>query len=148
MVTNTGDNVIEAFVNLAIADIQTSKEEKFSPVKITGYPHASRIVKLQLLAELAKGKYALAAIVASALIELSQLEDDRTKAEIYLKLSISMLKELSTKKYQSRKTNSSFLQHSVGNYSKKQEIDASIIYADYYYLEALTRYKKHITRAL
>jgi len=63
LVTNMGDNVIEASVNLAIADIQSAKEEKFSPVKVTVYPDASRIVKLQLPTELAKGKYALAAIL-------------------------------------------------------------------------------------
>lgn len=63
LVTNTGDNVIDANVNLALADIQTAKEEKFSPVRVTVYPDASRVVKLQLPTELAKGKYALAAIL-------------------------------------------------------------------------------------
>jgi hypothetical protein len=63
LVTNTGDNVIEANVSLAIADIQTAKEEKFNPVQVTVYPDAARIVKLQLSKELKKGKYAIAAIL-------------------------------------------------------------------------------------
>jgi len=53
-----------------------------------------------------------------------------------------MLVELSTDKYQSRDINSAFLLHSTGNKPANGEIDASIIYADYYYLEALLRLKK------
>ena len=82
---------------------------------------------------------ASAAIVASALIKLSQLEDKKSKAQHYQNSAISMLKTLSSCKYQSKKKNSSFLLHSVGNFSKSQEINASIIYADYYYLEAIKR---------
>jgi hypothetical protein len=63
LVTNLGDNVIDANVNLALADMQTAKEEKFNPVKVTVYPDANRIVKLELPTQLAKGKYALAAIL-------------------------------------------------------------------------------------
>jgi len=63
LVTNIGDNVIEANVSLALANIQTAKEEKFSPVKVTVYPDASRTVTLQLPSTLTKGKYALAAIL-------------------------------------------------------------------------------------
>ena len=62
-VTNIGDNVIDATVNLALADIQTAKEQKFSPVKATVYPDGSRTMKLELPNTLAKGKYALAAIL-------------------------------------------------------------------------------------
>ncbi|MDP4239751.1 MAG: hypothetical protein Q8904_09830 [Bacteroidota bacterium] len=62
-VANTGDNIIDANVNLALADMQTAKEDKFSPVKVTVYPDAVRTVKLQLPAKLNKGKYALAAIL-------------------------------------------------------------------------------------
>ncbi len=63
LVTNVGDNVIDANVSLALADLQTAKEEKFNPVKVTVYPDGVRIVKLQLPKQLAKGKYALAAIL-------------------------------------------------------------------------------------
>ena len=63
LVTNTGDNIIEANVNLALADMQTTKEDKFKPVRVTIFPDNSRTVKLQLPAILSKGKYALAAIL-------------------------------------------------------------------------------------
>lgn len=63
LVTNTGENVIEAKVNLALANLETATEEKFSPEKVTIYPDASRTVKLQLPNNLKKGKYALAAIL-------------------------------------------------------------------------------------
>lgn len=83
-----------------------------------------------------------AAIVASALLELSQLEDNQEKAEKYKQAAINMLAELSSDKYQSGKGKPSFLLHSVGHWPNKSEVDASINYADYYYIEALIRYKK------
>ncbi len=83
-----------------------------------------------------------AAIVASALIELSQLEDKSHKSNEYLNAAIKMLKELSSERYQSRETNNAFLMHSTGHLPKGYEIDASIVYADYYYKEALTRLRR------
>ena len=52
-----------------------------------------------------------------------------------------MLTELSTDRYQGRDHNVAFLLHSTGHHPAGSEIDASIIYADYYYIEALTRLK-------
>lgn len=63
LVTNTGDNIIDATVTLALANMQTAKEEKFTPTKVTVYPDGSRTVQLQLPHNLLKGKYALAAIL-------------------------------------------------------------------------------------
>ncbi|KAA6302746.1 MAG: Unsaturated chondroitin disaccharide hydrolase [Candidatus Ordinivivax streblomastigis] len=83
-----------------------------------------------------------AAVVASALLELSQLEDNREKGEEYKAFAVKMLEELSSEKYQSRDKKPSFLLHSVGHYPNQSEVDASINYADYYYIEALIRYKK------
>lgn len=83
-----------------------------------------------------------AAVVASALLELSQLEDNEEKAMEYKRFAIASLAELSTDQYQSRDAKPSFLLHSTGHWPAKSEIDASINYADYYYIEALTRYKK------
>jgi unsaturated chondroitin disaccharide hydrolase len=83
-----------------------------------------------------------AAITASALLELSTLVTDQSKAGDYRKKAEQMLEVLSTKDYQSRKVNKAFLLHSTGNEPRGTEIDASIIYADYYYLEALLRAKK------
>lgn len=82
-----------------------------------------------------------AAIVASALLELSGLEDNPEKAATYKTAAVKMLEELSSDKYQSRDTNPAFLLHSVGHWPAGSEIDASINYADYYYIEALAREK-------
>jgi len=83
-----------------------------------------------------------AAVSASALLELSGFVKDKAKAAYYKNLAVAMLKELSSAKYQSRNVNSAFLLHSTGHKPAGTEIDASIIYADYYYLEALIRLKK------
>lgn len=86
-----------------------------------------------------------AAITASALLELSQLEDDNGKAVKYFTAATNMLKSLSSDKYQSRESKPSFLLHCTGNYPGGYEIDSSINYGDYYYLQALNKYKRIIT---
>lgn len=83
-----------------------------------------------------------AAITTSALLELSTLVTDKTKSEVYRSRAEKMLVTLSSDKYQSRKINNALLLHSTGHQPNKGEIDASIIYADYYYIEALLRLKK------
>lgn len=83
-----------------------------------------------------------AAITASALLELSQFEDDAAKAEEYKEAAINMLNELSGERYQSRDKNAAFLLHSTGHYPNGSEVDAAMNYADYYYIEALLRLKK------
>lgn len=85
-----------------------------------------------------------AAIVASALLELSLLEDDSAKALTYKDAAVNMLISLSSDEYRSGETNSAFLLRSTGHRPNGSEVDASINYADYYYLEALMRYKKWI----
>ncbi|GHT68565.1 glucuronyl hydrolase [Bacteroidia bacterium] len=84
-----------------------------------------------------------AAVTASALLELSQLEDNREKAGEYKQAATNMLLELSSGKYQSRESKPSFLLHSTGHWPNKSEVDVSINYADYYYFEALVRYKNY-----
>ena len=79
--------------------------------------------------------------MASALIELAQLEDDTACARKYIKAAEKMLRSLSSATYQSRRRNSAFLLHSTGNMPAGYEIDSSINYADYYYIEALIRYR-------
>lgn len=79
-----------------------------------------------------------ACVVASALIELSEYVD-KEKGAYYMDMAKRMLQSLDSKRYQSRGKNSAFLLHSVGNLPAGTEIDASICYADYYYLEALVR---------
>ncbi|ULT40677.1 hypothetical protein KRR40_38910 [Niabella defluvii] len=67
--------------------------------------------------------------------------DDKPKAKTYYDKAVYMLSELSSERYQSRGVNDAFLLHSSGHKPNGGEIDASIIYADYYYLEALLRLK-------
>lgn len=82
-----------------------------------------------------------AALVASALLELSQYVD-KTTSRYYVDEATEMLQTLSSGQYQSRDKNHAFLLHSTGHKPNGYEIDASIIYADYYYIEALLRLKK------
>lgn len=83
-----------------------------------------------------------AAVTASALLELSTLVTDSTRGKMYREKAEKMLQALSTPAYQSGKVNNAFLLHSTGHKPNGGEIDASIIYADYYYIEALLRLKK------
>ncbi|MCH5309331.1 MAG: glycoside hydrolase family 88 protein [Prevotella sp.] len=88
--------------------------------------------------QLAPKDASAACVVASALLELCQYVSEAKSSE-YVAAATAMLKDLSTEKYQSREKNVSFLLHSTGHHPAGSEIDASIIYADYYYLEALLR---------
>lgn len=81
-----------------------------------------------------------AAIVASALLELAGYVQGE-KGAGYKEAAIKMLQSLSSEAYQSRTSKPSFLLHSTGHWPCHSEVDASIIYADYYYIEALLRLK-------
>ncbi|GAB3740805.1 glycoside hydrolase family 88 protein [Spirosoma lituiforme] len=83
-----------------------------------------------------------AAVTASALLELSTLVNDKAKAATYRAKAEQMLETLSSANYQSRQVNDAFLLHSTGHKPNNSEVDASINYADYYYIEALMRLKK------
>lgn len=82
------------------------------------------------------------ALVASALLELSTFSSE--KGAQYFSTAETMLQSLSSDKYLAKPgTNAGFiLKHSVGSYPHQSEIDVPLIYADYYFLEALLRYKK------
>lgn len=81
-----------------------------------------------------------AAIAASAFLELSGYVTDDKK---YSAAAAHILKSLSSPAYLAEPgTNCNFiLMHSVGSIPHGEEIDVPLIYADYYYLEALMRYK-------
>lgn len=83
-----------------------------------------------------------AAVTASALLELSTFVPKKKKSNYYRAKAEAILAKLSTPEYQSRNVNSAALLHSTGHKPNGTEIDASIIYADYYYTEALVRLKK------
>ncbi len=83
-----------------------------------------------------------AAVCASALLELSFLEDNQSLAAHYWTVAERTLASLSSEKYKCGNQKPAFLLHATGNLPAGYEIDASINYADYYYIEALYRYKK------
>lgn len=81
------------------------------------------------------------ALVSSGLLELSTFSKDGNR---YFKSAEQMLKSLSGNGYLAKPgANSGFiLKHSVGSFPHNSEIDVPLIYADYYFLEALLRYQK------
>jgi unsaturated chondroitin disaccharide hydrolase len=84
-----------------------------------------------------------AAIAASALVELSGLAKERGTRELFLATARRILTSLSSRPYLARGTHSpGILNHAVGNKPGASEVDVSLIYADYYYLEALMRYRQ------
>lgn len=80
-----------------------------------------------------------AAIVCSGLFELGQF----TNQSSYTEIAIKMLHSLSSPNYRAElgKNGDFILMHSVGSIPHHNEIDVPLCYADYYYLEALIRYK-------
>jgi rhamnogalacturonyl hydrolase YesR len=84
-----------------------------------------------------------AAVTCSALLELSGYVDEQQKKQ-YLSVAETILKNLSTDPYKaSIGTNGGFiLQHCVGHMPNKTEVDVPLTYADYYFVEAMKRYKE------
>lgn len=78
-----------------------------------------------------------AAVIASALYELSTYDNSKE----YKKTADKIIESLSSPAYLAIVgTNGNFvLMHSVGSIPHHSEIDVPLNYADYYYLEALTR---------
>lgn len=83
-----------------------------------------------------------ACIVASAFLELSEQQKNERRKIFYRNRAEWMLRSLSSPDYLSGSENDAFLLHSTGNKRANSEVDIPIIYADYYYIEALVRLKK------
>ncbi|WP_165747872.1 glycoside hydrolase family 88 protein [Cellulophaga sp. Z1A5H] len=83
-----------------------------------------------------------AAIAACGMLEIANLVKDDQLKEKYTNEAIKFIKILSSEEYYSGAKNQALLLHSTGHYPKNSEIDIPIIYADYYYMEALVRLKK------
>ncbi|MBP6687792.1 MAG: glycoside hydrolase family 88 protein [Lacibacter sp.] len=83
-----------------------------------------------------------ATIMASALLELSGYVNKELSVK-YFKAAETILKNLSTEQYKAAAgTNGGFLlKHSVGHFPAQTEIDVPLTYADYYFVEAMMRYK-------
>jgi len=91
----------------------------------------------------AKRDASAGAVIASALIELSEYVDETLRQE-YLDIAETQLRTLSSPEYFAEKgTNGNFiLKHSVGFMKANSEVDVPLTYADYYYIEALLRFRK------
>lgn len=83
------------------------------------------------------------AILASALLELGQYAT-KSNQKIYIAAAEKILRSLSSEKYRAHLgDNGGFvLMHSVGALPFNSEVNVPLSYADYYFLEALLRYKK------
>jgi len=83
-----------------------------------------------------------AGVFASAFLELSTFSENNKN--LYFKTAEDMLVSLSSQNYTAKigENNNFILKHSVGHKPGNSEIDTPLVYADYYYLEALLRYKK------
>lgn len=81
------------------------------------------------------------AIMASALLELSQYSESR--GDEYFSAGEKILESLASPEYLAEPgSNGGFLiKHATGNFLKGSELDGPLIYADYYFLEGLLRYK-------
>ncbi len=82
-----------------------------------------------------------AAIMASALLELVQITYHEPLSEKYYQAAISTLSSLSSDNYLAQKTDA-FLRGSVGSMPANSEVDVSMVYTDYFFLEALMKVKK------
>lgn len=80
-----------------------------------------------------------ATVMASALLELSSF----TNNDEYAAYSNKVIQSLTSKEYVLHADLSApfILDHSTGNWPKKDEMDEPIVYADYYFLESLLRSK-------
>jgi uncharacterized protein YyaL (SSP411 family) len=84
-----------------------------------------------------------AAIMASALIDLSRYAQNPDQQAAYLATAERQLRTLASPDYLAEPgTNGCFLlKHSAGNVPGNSEVDVPLSYADYYFLEALVRYR-------
>jgi rhamnogalacturonyl hydrolase YesR len=95
------------------------------------------------LQPLSKRDASAAAITASALLELAQYVSVSEKQE-YINNAVQMIESLSSEKYKSKigENGGFMIKHCVGALPQNSEIDVPLIYADYYFLEALKRFKE------
>jgi rhamnogalacturonyl hydrolase YesR len=84
-----------------------------------------------------------AAIISSALLELSRLAGE-PEAQAYRAFAIDQLRHLASPEYLAPvgENGGFLLKHSTGSHPRSSEIDVPLNYADYYFLEALLRYRQ------
>lgn len=83
-----------------------------------------------------------AAIMASALIELAGYSNEEDSKR-YLETSETIMRSLSGETYKAKKGENGgyILKHSVSHLPRGNKIDVPLTYADYYFVEAMMRYK-------
>jgi unsaturated chondroitin disaccharide hydrolase len=91
----------------------------------------------------AKRDASSAAIISSALLELQKYVDEEL-SERYLDAAEKIIRTLSSPLYRARigENNNFILMHSVGSMPANSEVDVPLSYADYYYIEALMRFRE------
>ncbi len=82
-----------------------------------------------------------AAIMASALVELSRYTTDAETAARYQTVARKIITTLASEEYlaEGGEISGFLLKHSVGNKPGNSEVDVPLTYADYYFLEAILR---------
>ncbi len=82
------------------------------------------------------------AVMASALLELARYSDKKESKQ-YLNAAETALRTLASDTYRAKlgENGGFLLKHSVGSIPHNSEVDVPLTYADYYFLEALHRYK-------
>ncbi len=83
------------------------------------------------------------ALMSSALLELGQYVTGKERKQ-YVEAAEKMLCSLSSDAYRAKlgENGGFLLLHSTGALPLNKEVDVPLTYADYYFLEALQRYKK------
>lgn len=89
-----------------------------------------------------------AALMASALIDLSQFVDKDLSAK-YMAFAEKQIRTMASPEYTANlgENGDFILKHSTGSKPHNSEVDVPLTYADYYYLEALVRYKQLVLAA-
>jgi len=83
-----------------------------------------------------------AAIAAAGLLELIEYTDSEDERKKYLDTAVNILISLISNKYYAERTECpSILLQGMGG---DNEMDTGLIYGDYYFIEALIRYKKYL----
>lgn len=84
-----------------------------------------------------------AAIAASGMLDIAKNCPDPSDAARYLNAAVGLIEALSKQPYRTFSDMLSFLNHSTGSFPRNRELDMPIIYADYYFLEALHRLRRY-----
>ncbi|ANI89006.1 glucuronyl hydrolase [Arachidicoccus ginsenosidimutans] len=84
-----------------------------------------------------------ASVMASAFLELGQYVDEKERKQ-YVADAKKIIRNLSSPEYRAKlgENGGFILKHSVGSLPAHSEVDVPLTYADYYFLEALHRYKE------